>query len=373
MFDQLFNRIASTLHTYWVKHESNTTFSNTDVSNKRPPNKIIKKRYRIVKNLLGIFPVILLITFCISFYWDFDNITLNVFNGIQSLEGLLRIVSVSGLIGYATNWLAITMLFKPVTKRPLLGQGLVPRQKDRIAVRLADTISRELLSPSHIKAYIAKSEILTRLKQTLLQRTQDISKDQDFRSEIKNHIHEFVQQLFSDEHFKRSVANLLEEHIHKKIQGDSLNKLALKTYTLIKGAELNELLIQSLEQIPHDIGTHLEHTDQFYEQLPVIVSDQIDGLEQKILFWIHSIIHQLDIYTYIKDHLESYDESQIEALIRNSTNEELRYIQQLGAVIGFIGGCIIWQPLFSIVSISFLILCFYVADQALHQLNNKYL
>ena len=41
-----------------------------------------------------------------------------VLGGVLPLEGLLRIISVSGLIGFVTNWVAITMLFNPRQDRP---------------------------------------------------------------------------------------------------------------------------------------------------------------------------------------------------------------------------------------------------------------
>jgi uncharacterized membrane protein len=65
--------------------------------------------------------------------------------------------------------------------------------------------------------------------------------------------------------------------------------------------------------------------------------------------------------------LKEYDESKIEALIRTSTNEELRYIQQLGAVIGTIGGLVIWNPVFSMISIAILLLSLYLLDMLLYK------
>lgn len=371
MFDRFLTNIASTLRSYWLKYETTSSPVETTEANLSKVSSRENADYQIIKTLLRVFPWILFLGFLTSFFWDFNQLELQVFSEAHSLEGLLRMLSVSGLIGYVTNWLAITMLFKPVTKRPILGQGLVPRQKNRIAVRLADTISTELLSPKHIKDYIHSSELLPKLKHLLMERTQKMSSDIEFREEIKEHIHDLMVDIFSNTKFKQSVADVLEHQIHKKIEGDSLNKLALKTYTFIKGAELNELLLQSLDTIPQDVHFHLEQSDTFYDQLPHYIEQNIHWIEQRILVWTHELIHQLDIFTYIKVHLESYDESQIESLIRNSTNEELRYIQQLGAVIGFVGGCIIWKPLISMITISILITSMYLLDQLLSHLSTK--
>ena len=53
------------------------------------------------------------------------------------------------LIGYITNVLAVWMIFNP--KRPVLGyQGIIPRSKDELALRLAEVIERELVNPDSI-------------------------------------------------------------------------------------------------------------------------------------------------------------------------------------------------------------------------------
>ena len=99
---------------------------------------------------------------------------MKLFNISYSLEHLLRIFSVSGLIGYATNWLAITILFKPVHKGPIFGQGLIPRQKNKIAERLAKTISSELLHHYLISEYVLRSAFIQHYKNLWVLRTKNI-------------------------------------------------------------------------------------------------------------------------------------------------------------------------------------------------------
>src|SRR5699024_3541870 len=101
--------------------------------------------------ILALFPNLLTISFIISFFWDFDGISITLYSYTLHFDGLLKIVSVSGLIGFLTNWVAITMLFKPAQKRPILGHGLIPAQKDRIAYRLGQAVSEDLINPEIIK------------------------------------------------------------------------------------------------------------------------------------------------------------------------------------------------------------------------------
>ncbi|MEX2573384.1 MAG: DUF445 family protein, partial [Balneolaceae bacterium] len=95
--------------------------------------------------ILSLIPWFLAGLFILSFFWDFHHLNLVLFGFSYSLEGLIRFVSVSGLIGFLTNWLAITMLFRPAKKRPILGHGLIPAHKERIANRLAAAVSEDLI------------------------------------------------------------------------------------------------------------------------------------------------------------------------------------------------------------------------------------
>lgn len=55
---------------------------------------------------------------------------------------------ISGLVGFATNVLAIKMMFEPVDfigRKPLLGwQGIIPRRAPKMAAISVETITRQI-------------------------------------------------------------------------------------------------------------------------------------------------------------------------------------------------------------------------------------
>ncbi len=65
-------------------------------------------------------------------------------------------------IGYATNALAIAMLFRPHREVRILGfalQGMVPRRKDEIAVAVSRVVATELLREESVAARLAGPEV----------------------------------------------------------------------------------------------------------------------------------------------------------------------------------------------------------------------
>jgi uncharacterized membrane protein YheB (UPF0754 family) len=83
---------------------------------------------------------------------------------------LILLVFIGGLIGYITNKVAIKMLFRPVNPVKVLFitvQGVFPKRKNQMAISLADTIERELLSKEVIMDKILSPEKVAELKELI--------------------------------------------------------------------------------------------------------------------------------------------------------------------------------------------------------------
>ncbi|MDH7484538.1 MAG: DUF445 family protein, partial [Spirochaetales bacterium] len=80
---------------------------------------------------------------------------------------------IGGVIGYFTNWLAIKMLFRPYREiriadvRLPFTPGILPRERDRLAESLGDTVAGELLTPEVIKARLTSPAIREKLSHAL--------------------------------------------------------------------------------------------------------------------------------------------------------------------------------------------------------------
>ncbi len=80
-------------------------------------------------------------------------------------------VLIGGLIGWITNKVAIKMLFRPVNPVKILFftfQGVFPKRKDQMAISLADTIEKELLSKEVIFDKIMNNENMDELKKQVM-------------------------------------------------------------------------------------------------------------------------------------------------------------------------------------------------------------
>lgn len=79
---------------------------------------------------------------------------------------LCLIVGIGAMIGWITNYIAIKMLFRPY-KEINFGlfkiQGLIPKRKSEIAVSIADTVQKELISLKDVTGSLDADELEERM------------------------------------------------------------------------------------------------------------------------------------------------------------------------------------------------------------------
>lgn len=323
----------------------------------------LKKQWLITS--LRLCPYLLLVTFGCSFLWDFNQMTLHILGYTYELTGLMRILSVSGLIGFSTNWLAIKMLFKPAKKRPLLGHGLIPAQKERIAYRLATAISRDLINPEIIKKKIHETRLISRYRRLSAEYVKNIIDHPEFRSQLKQLLTDYVNELIADRTIRTSLASAILEQIESSIESKTLDKLAFRTYTFVKGREAQQVIEDLLENLPESIENGLDKIDHLLDTLPEKVAQQSDNIEDMVTRLLYKLINQLDVHDLVQQNIKQLNEERLENLIKGSTNEQLRYIQYLGAILGTIGGLVIWSPLLSITVLGLLMASILLLDYLL--------
>lgn len=320
--------------------------------------------YAWVLPLLRAIPVLLAGAFLFSFWWDFDGRVLPVGGWTFPLEGLLRIVAVSGLIGFFTNWLAITMLFRPRQRRPLLGQGLVPAQRDRIAYRLAQAVATDLLSEDVIKEKIRASGMIPRYRALAFTVVRDIAADPDFRRDVKRLTSNYAEDLLRREDVQERITQFTIEQMHE-YAGDGLGGLALRTYRFLNENDFRRRIEQAVKELPRTLDSALDGLDNILDRLPEALDERSEQIEEIATQAVLAFVEQLDVYSMVLDKLQRYDERELEDLLWRTTNEQLNYIKYLGSVLGCLGGLVIWQPVFALLVFAVVATLVLGADEAL--------
>ncbi len=302
----------------------------------------------LVLLLLRSVPPILVVMFVFSFWWDVPIGDRTYFGITYRFENLLRIIAVSGLIGYLTNWLAITMLFHPRQRRPLLGQGLIPAQRERVILRLAQTVSDELINEDIIKEKIEKSGLLQKYREMAFAATRNLVEDPEFRNELKTFLARYVSEALSSPEVRAQVVTFMEDKIHL-LAGRGVAGFALRGWRFWNEEDFRRRLDEAVQEIPASMDAILDELDSALDQLPEKIEARADDIENWSARIVLGFIERLDIYGIVVSNMQKYSEDKLEAVIRNASSEQLRYIKYLGGVLGTFGGLVIWEPFTSLV------------------------
>lgn len=329
------------------------------------PPRAVGTHARLIPYLRAV-PWALSLLFLISFFWDFPGMSFTLWGYAFPLSGLLRITSVSGMIGFLTNWLAITMLFRPRAPRPIIGQGLVPAQRERIAFRLAQAVSDELISEEIVKQKIHESGLITEYRALTLSVARKVLEDPGFRRELKAVAAEYVEETLSSDEVRQRIVDFTEEQIEAHA-GSGLPGLALRAYRFWNEEEFQARLHEAVRTLPHSIDPVLEEIDTVLDDLPKKLEARAADIEELLTRVVLSFVENLDIERIVVQNVRAYDERQLEALIKRTTNEQLNYIKYLGGVLGIFGGLVIWEPAVALTAFGLIGATLYALDEVLYR------
>ena len=313
---------------------------------------------------LRLVPWLLGAVFGFSFVWDFPGLAVEVFGRPLALDGLLRILSVSGLIGFLTNWLAITMLFQPREKRAIIPQGLIPAQRERVIYRLSDAISRELINADIIKQRIQESGVIGRYRDLALGVVRGVVEDPGFRSDLKDLATDYAQEVLGSEAVRREIAQLAVQKVEEQA-GQGLGGIALRLYRTFAEDDFQRRVDRALAELPSAVVPLLDRIDTALDAVPAKVEARADEVEEAATKAVLSFVESFDIRAMIQEKARGFDEAQLESLLKSTSNEQLNYIKYLGAILGVFGGLVIWQPLGALAVFGAAGLALWAVDEAL--------
>ena len=280
---------------------------------------------------------------------------------------------ISACIGYATNFIAVKMLFRPLKPVFIKGKqlpftpGIIPKGKPRLAKALGNAVSSTLLTDEDIhKALVndtTKKKVSAEICSTIFEDNgksikesfSELFGEDDYasaRNGIKNIICRKISEglkkadigsiivseggavikeklsgsmlaMFINDDLIASVAAPIGDKIEEYIDGNG--KIKLEEITEQELAELEE---KSLSQLLQDMGVS-------YEKLMNV----IENIYEKLLAdKLSSMLNCVDIQKIVEEKVNAMDTMDLENLVMSVMKTELNAVINLGALIGLIIG-----------------------------------
>ncbi|MEL6672275.1 MAG: DUF445 family protein [Bacteroidota bacterium] len=341
--------MIDTFKGYFQKHfpfQSLLAGSANNVKGDAPDKYTLSTSRRVALYALKATVPICLLGFVSSFFIQTNYIyqlDWGFFQKAIDFEGIIRAVAVGGLIGYGTNWLAIKMLFKPVKKRPLLGQGVVPAQKDRIIYSLAQGMYNHILNQDLIRQRIEETGLIDRLNNIVMDGTVSLIQDEALRGEIKKSIYETMESFANQEEVRQEIKTLIDQRLEQNLD-KGFTKFVLQTYKRLNKEEYEAVIDKVVKDIPNVAVEVMDKLDDQLNRAAAFVRKEKKEMADRIMDLFIDLLNRIDITDLLAKQMVHFDEEKMERMVRESTNEQLQYVQYLGTILGILGGLLIWQP-----------------------------
>lgn len=282
---------------------------------------------------------------------------------------------VGGLIGYITNGIAIKMLFRPLRPLYLFGkrvpftQGIIPKERDRIAHSVGEVVARELIDQETLKENLLSQEMYTKIergieewfisqkqsKKTVRQILCEMSTPKVIE-DLSDTLKEKVTDLSYKKIVELDIASSLSESACKEIKGQLgmfamfMNDSMIETAKLKIEELINKMIEEKTEDMIYDvidkegdklldtsIETVAEHIEEYLPKIKYILMKQYTAVVETQL---GDMLEGLNIEKIVEDKIKAFDMLELEKLILDIMDKELKAIIWLGAVLGVIMGTI---------------------------------
>lgn len=303
--------------------------------------------------------------------WKITNwhvpFTTREFNPID----LLKTLCVSGLIGFGTNYIAIQMLFRPVQKRPIWGQGLIPSQRDRIVYTLASGMHKYILAEELIMMNLDKAGLPQKISDFVIDSTNSLIKDEELKEEIREWIVAGMKEYFEQEHIRKDILAVIDAKVDTSLEG-GVKKFLVNTYRNYQREDYHTFINKMIDEVPPTAGMVMDKFgDEKTDEIILYLNERRGELSKLISFSIAELLSRLDIPDLLRTQMAHFDDSRLERMVREATNEQLLYIQYLGTILGLLGGMLIWEPVFMLVVYGLLIGFLFALDIFLFNRGNS--
>lgn len=288
---------------------------------------------------------------------------------------------IGAVIGYITNDIAIRMLFRPRTAKYLFGvkipftPGIIPKEKARIATSIGNTVSKNLMNREILEKTLLSDEMVLKIKngisdfistqknneETLEEFLLNYLKKEDLKNILENVSSDLSLQIhttLSSANLGSKIAKIVVVHVIEKVRNGMLGMFGADQFIVMIASPAETLLAKNINEMISNhseeiIGNLIDDQIENLMNLPMkkIFSEkikQIEKIESTILSLYKSIVREqlpriletLNISGIIENRINEMDVRESEKIILEVMNRELRAIVWLGALLGFLMGCL---------------------------------
>lgn len=284
---------------------------------------------------------------------------------------------VGAVIGYCTNYIAVKMLFRPLTEKKIgkfrvpFTPGIIPREKPRLAKAVGEAVGKTLLTEETIANNLLTDEIKDKIRSEVNDYLLKVSKDEeklidklckatseekvyDKVEDVKSAITNKLYTKVIDMKLGKVVSEQVVKAVKQKLQGGlfamMLNDDAINNMI----GPVSDMIDAYIERNGEEVisGKVSEEVDKFMlketgELVQYLNISEVDYGDMAVKIYTsfvnERLTHILDavrIDKIVEDKINEMDVLEAEELLLSVMKKELNAVVNLGALIGFILGIV---------------------------------
>ena len=288
---------------------------------------------------------------------------------------------IGAVIGYITNDIAIRMLFRPRTAKYIFGvkvpftPGIIPKEKTRIASSIGDAISKNLMNREVLEKTLLSQEMVGKIESTIKGFIDSQKKNgetveefllhylkkedvDDLRNNISTDLSAQIHSALATAKLGEKIASIVVSHVIEKMRKGMFGIFGADQFISKVASPVEKLLAKNIDEM---LANHSQQMvsqlieDQISAFLSGHMKDLFAGRDQQIDKAVKTILslyqnlvtdqlprilETLNISRIIEDRINEMDVKETEKLILQVMKKELNAIVWLGALLGFLMGCI---------------------------------
>ena len=290
---------------------------------------------------------------------------------------LIAVPVIGAIIGYATNWIAVKMLFRPHHEVRLWGiklpftPGVIPKGQGRLARAVGKAVEEQLLTKEVLSRVLLSEETKNKVKAAVcdwIKREKHSTLTLE-KAAVGLTSEETVEHFLEEgkEQVTEAIARKITEMNPGKMVADKVleaakEKLAESMFGMMLGGSMLEPIAQMVEE---RLNEYLE--DNGKEYIGKIVDAEADKLKEytvgEVLFMLEEkgidipqivvnvyeklvnekladVMKALNLSGIVEDRINAMEVAEVEELLLSIMKKELRAVVNLGALIGLVLGLI---------------------------------
>lgn len=288
---------------------------------------------------------------------------------------LIAVPVIGAIIGYATNWIAVKMLFRPHHEVRLWGiklpftPGVIPKGQGRLARAVGKAVEEQLLTKEVLSRVLLSEETKNKVKAAVcdwIKREKHSTLTLE-KAAVGLTSEETVEHFLEEgkEQVTEAIARKITEMNPGKMVADKVleaakEKLAESMFGMMLGGSMLEPIAQMVEE---RLNEYLE--DNGKEYIGKIVDAEADKLKEytvgEVLFMLEEkgidipqivvnvyeklvnekladVMKALNLSGIVEDRINAMEVAEVEELLLSIMKKELRAVVNLGALIGLVLG-----------------------------------